>query len=101
MGDHRAYVSEYPPKYAVVNVVGCIKGKSATQVARTLVADGAISLRKLLGTQLVTSSPRSAWGKTCSEPISANQEEEDERVEFTLAASGGSCFYGAFEALTQ
>jgi hypothetical protein len=34
MGDHRAYVSEYPPKYAVVNVAGCIKGKSATQVAQ-------------------------------------------------------------------
>ena len=51
VGDHVHMCLSIPPKYAVVNVIGCIKGKSATQIA--LVVDGAISLRKLLGTRLL------------------------------------------------
>lgn len=64
-------------------------------------ADGAISPRELLGTRLVTSSPRSAEENMFRAYV-RNQEEEDERyLEFGLTALGGSCFYGAFEALTQ
>jgi putative transposase len=103
-GASRAYVS-IPPKYAVVNVIGCIKGKSATQIARTFGGRRCNFTAETFG-HAFTSSQRSAWGKTCSEPISANQEEEDERYEqmkcgIYTRRLGGSCFYGAFEALTQ
>ena len=35
MGDHVHVCLSIPPKYAVANVVGYIKGKSAIQIART------------------------------------------------------------------
>jgi REP element-mobilizing transposase RayT len=35
MGDHVHMCLNIPPQYAVVNVIRCIKGKSATQIART------------------------------------------------------------------
>ncbi len=74
MGDHVHVCLSIPPKYAVANVVGYIKGKSAIQMPGRLVADSAISPAKTFG-HAVTSSPRWAWRKTWSEPISATKRK--------------------------
>ena len=54
MGDHVHVCLSIPPKYAVANVVGYIKGKSAIQIARTFGGPTAqFHRRKLLGTRLL------------------------------------------------
>jgi putative transposase len=74
-------VSEYPPKYAVVNVVGCIKGKSATQVARTLVAERRNFTAKTFGHAVSYFVSTVGLGENMFRAYIRNQEEEDERYE--------------------
>ena len=62
MGDHVHVCLSIPPKYAVANVVGYIKGKSAIQIARTFGG----RQRNFTGENsghAVTSSPRWRGGK--------------------------------------
>ena len=80
MGNHVHMCLSIPPKYAVANVVGYIKGKSAIQIARTF------------GGRERNFTGENFWARGCfvstvgleENMVRAyirNQEEEDERYE--------------------
>ena len=55
MGDHVHMMIPIPPKYAVSQVIGYIKGKSAIHIARTFVREAGAEFRRraLLGARLL------------------------------------------------
>ncbi len=79
MHDHVHMMIAIPPKYAVSQVVGFIKGKNAIHVAKVYASAGGISWSALLGQALLCLH---SWSRRGNDPgLHQQQEQEEERLE--------------------
>jgi putative transposase len=95
--DHVHMLISIPPKYAVAQVIGCIKGKSAIHIARTVGGGGGISQDSTSG-PVDTSRPRRSGREGDPEvhPATGTRGSSpgpDEDVRLTAAASGSQTIH--------
>ena len=106
MPDHVHMCVSIPPKVAVANVVGYIKGKSAITIARKFTGRQRNFTGEVFWARAGSSCPRWGWARRWFERTSARRRARTRATTRRSSGcrqppSGGSRGEGAFEALTQ